>query len=92
MPAEREYQLAATLAAGDPTPLSNLSSVKFELGQYGAAIPFINKALQLAERAPHDEAAERRAKALYARLAKCCMHEFDLTGPKMPPSTSPTKS
>ena len=67
--------MAASLAPEDPTPLSNLSSVKFELGQYPAAIEFISKSLELAKGVPVDAAAERRNKALYARLVKCYMHE-----------------
>ncbi|KAK4444817.1 hypothetical protein QBC34DRAFT_442177 [Podospora aff. communis PSN243] len=45
--AGREYEKAAALAPNDPTPLSNLSSVKFELGEYSSAAEYILKSLQL---------------------------------------------
>ena len=74
--AETAYKLAATLAPEDPTPHSNLSSVKFELGQYSAAIDFINKTLKLANDVPAvDEAAQRKRTALYTRLAKSYVYE-----------------
>ncbi|KAK3341938.1 hypothetical protein B0T25DRAFT_559628 [Lasiosphaeria hispida] len=73
--AEVEYRKAATLAPNDPSPLSNLSSVKFELGQYAAAIAYIQRSLKLAGDVQADEAAVRKKKTLYERLAKCYMHE-----------------
>ncbi|KAB5529051.1 tetratricopeptide [Coniochaeta sp. 2T2.1] len=74
--AETAYKLAASFAPEDPTPLSNLSSVKFELGQYSAAIDFIIKSLELAKKVPgDDDAAERKRKALHTRLAKCYVHD-----------------
>lgn len=74
-PAEVEYKNAAKLAPNDPTPLSNLSSVKFELGQYRAASEYIAKSLKLATVVETDEVAVRKRRMLYERLAKCYMHE-----------------
>ncbi|KAK3358423.1 hypothetical protein B0T24DRAFT_129299 [Lasiosphaeria ovina] len=75
--AEIEYKKAALLAPDDPSPLSNLSSVKFELGQYAAASEYILKALRLAgdAEADSDEVALRKKRTLRERLAKCYMHE-----------------
>ncbi|KAK4185855.1 tetratricopeptide [Podospora australis] len=73
--AETSYKLAAKLAPNDPSPLSNLSSVKFEQGQYSAAAAYIHEALELSEAFPLDEAAKRKRELLYLRLAKCHAHE-----------------
>jgi tetratricopeptide (TPR) repeat protein len=73
--AEVAYKASASLAPDDPAPLSNLSSVKFELGQYSEAVAFIQRSLELLEQEPNDEAATRKSKALYDRLAKCYMHD-----------------
>ena len=66
------------MTPNDPTPLSNLSSVKFELGQYAAAILYILKSLSLtaANDVEADEAVVRKKKALHERLAKCHIHEL----------------
>ncbi|KAK3989044.1 tetratricopeptide [Cladorrhinum sp. PSN332] len=73
--AETSYKLAAKLAPNDATPLSNLSSVKFEQGQYSAAAAYIHKALELSKDLPLDKAAERKREVLHLRLAKCYLHE-----------------
>ncbi|KAK4197909.1 tetratricopeptide [Triangularia verruculosa] len=73
--AETSYQRAAKLAPNDPAPLSNLSSVKFEQGQYAAAVEYIHKAIELSKALPSDEAAEKKHQALHLRLAKCYVHE-----------------
>lgn len=70
--AGREYQKAAALAPDDPTPLSNLSSVKFELGEYSAATEYILKCLQLTE--DNSDAAAKKKRTLHERLAKCYIH------------------
>ncbi|KAH8904162.1 hypothetical protein BR93DRAFT_971230 [Coniochaeta sp. PMI_546] len=53
--------------------------VKFEQGNYSESIRYIEDALNLAKHRTIDEAANRREKALYARLVKCYMHvgQFD---------------
>ena len=71
--AGHEYEKAAALAPDDPTPLSNLSSVKFELGEYSSAAEYILKALQLTQ--DDSDAAVRKKRTLHERLAKCYIHE-----------------
>ncbi|KAK1759904.1 hypothetical protein QBC47DRAFT_420741 [Echria macrotheca] len=66
-----EYEKAAALAPNDPTPLSNLSSVKFELGEYFNSAKYINKAFQLHDTQDKTEASERKEMMLVERLAKC---------------------
>ena len=70
--AGREYEKAAALAPNDPSPLSNLSSVKFELGEYASAAEYILKALQVTQEDDSETAAKKRT--LHERLAKCYMH------------------
>ncbi|KAB5527966.1 hypothetical protein GE09DRAFT_1228871 [Coniochaeta sp. 2T2.1] len=72
--AEVSYKAAASLAPGDPTPLANLSCVKYELGQYSEAVDFIQQSLKLMESGPADEESARKSKALYDRLAKSFIH------------------
>lgn len=67
--------MAARLAPHDPSPLSNLSSVKFELGQYSAASQYILKSLELTERLEPEEDRIRKKKTLYERLVKCYVHD-----------------
>lgn len=74
--AEAEYKKAAELAPHDPTPLSNLSSVKFEQARYAAAVEYILKALKLVNDDNSSEAVIRKRKTLYERLSKCYMHEL----------------
>ncbi|KAK0732026.1 hypothetical protein B0H67DRAFT_631840 [Lasiosphaeris hirsuta] len=66
--AEVEYKRAAVLAPDDPSPLSNLSSVKLELGQYAVAILYIQKYLKLAGDVGADEAAVRKKNVLNEHL------------------------
>jgi len=73
--AEIAYKEAASLAPGDPLPLSNMSSVKFELGQFSAAIGFINESLALTPEGTDDVTTKRRRETLYSRLIKCYLHE-----------------
>ncbi|KAK1752247.1 tetratricopeptide [Echria macrotheca] len=74
--AEAEYKKAAKLDPQDPAPLSNLSSVKFELGHYAAAAAYILKALDLTgPAADGDQQTGRKRNTLYERLAKCYMHD-----------------
>ncbi|GAB1317037.1 Tetratricopeptide [Madurella fahalii] len=70
--AGREYEKAAALAPNDPTPLSNLSSVKFELGEYSSAVEYILKSLQLTQ--DNSDAVARKKRTLHERLAKCYIH------------------
>ncbi|EAQ82947.1 hypothetical protein CHGG_10765 [Chaetomium globosum CBS 148.51] len=70
--AGREYEKAAALAPNDPSPFSNLSSVKFELGDYSSAIEYILKSLQLTQ--DDSDAAVKKKKTLHERLAKCYIH------------------
>ena len=73
MVAGHEYEKAAALAPDDPTPLSNLSSVKFELGDYSSAAEYILKALELTR--DDTDAAAKKKRTLHERLAKCYVHE-----------------
>ncbi|KAI9149886.1 hypothetical protein HJFPF1_09632 [Paramyrothecium foliicola] len=57
--------------ATDPLPLSNLSAVYYEQGQYSLAIECIHKALDAAPTFGHDE---RKLQNLYGRLARCHLH------------------
>jgi tetratricopeptide (TPR) repeat protein len=74
-PAEAAFEQAASLAPDDPAPLSNLSSVQFELGNYDEAARLIQRSLALTKDVPGDEAADRKKQMLYARLGKCYMHD-----------------
>jgi tetratricopeptide (TPR) repeat protein len=73
--AEIEYKKAAVLAPGEAAPVSNLSSVKFEQGQYGMAIEYLLNALNLIKNGGTDDVAARKKQTLYERLLKCYMHE-----------------
>ncbi|KAH8897458.1 tetratricopeptide [Thozetella sp. PMI_491] len=73
--AEKAYQQAVSLAPDDPSPLSNLSAVAFEKGQYPSAIIYAQKALVLSGSEPEDGGKKQR---LYGRLAKCHLHALDL--------------
>ncbi|KAK4448655.1 tetratricopeptide [Podospora aff. communis PSN243] len=76
--AEAEYKKTAVLAPADPSPLSNLSSLKFEQGQYSIASLYILKSLKLADENDanqDDEAAVKKRKTLQERLVKCYMHQ-----------------
>lgn len=69
--AAEAYNKAAALAPSDPLPLSNLSAVKFEMGDYSGAVETANKALGLTE----DVAMKDK---LSARLAKCHAYLQDI--------------
>src|SRR5690242_638592 len=60
--AEAEYIRATNLAPQDPEPLSSLSSVKFELGQYSGAVEYILKCLELADKTGDRDAPEAAKK------------------------------
>ncbi|KAK5656582.1 hypothetical protein OQA88_4561 [Cercophora sp. LCS_1] len=74
--AEAGCKIAAELALDDPSPLSNLSSVKFELGQYNNAIEYILKSLELTDRLDPEEDRIRKNETLNERLIKRYMHEM----------------
>lgn len=60
-------------------PLSNLSSVNFELGNYAEAAKYARASLELTEKASSDdEAATRKKKTLLTRLAKSQLHDCQL--------------
>lgn len=67
-PAQLCYVKAASLAPTDPSPVSNLSAVLFELGRYQEAAEVARTALSLTE-----ESSPGREK-LYLRSAKCFLH------------------
>jgi tetratricopeptide (TPR) repeat protein len=74
-PAEAAYKEAASLAPKDPAPLSNLSSVYFELGKYAEAAKYARDSLELTEESGlGGEAAGRKTKTLLTRLAKSYLH------------------
>ncbi|KAI1820128.1 hypothetical protein F4861DRAFT_88847 [Xylaria intraflava] len=64
--AESAYIEASRLTPGDPRPLSNISAVKFETGNYIGAALFCESALSLLEKTP-DSTLEHK---LLLRLAK----------------------
>lgn len=76
-PAERAYTEAAELAPEDPAPLSNLSALYFEKGQYEDAVGNLRNALALSKDAPP---AGPQIQKLLTRLAKACVLLRDLDG------------
>jgi hypothetical protein len=64
------------LAPEDPSPLSNLSAVLFEKGDYEASLAFIDKTLSLSASEPDDSPKKRR---LLSRAVKCHLHTVNLT-------------
>ncbi|KAK9415882.1 putative DUF4470 domain-containing protein [Seiridium unicorne] len=68
--AETAYTEAARLAPKDPRPLSNLSAVKFEMGNYFGAAIFSEKALKLLQN-DSDPALEQKIRV---RLAKSYLY------------------
>ncbi|KAH6623940.1 hypothetical protein F5144DRAFT_623763 [Chaetomium tenue] len=64
-----EYEKAAALVPNDPSPLSNLSSVKFELGDYSSAIEYILKSLHISEKTGDGAAADHVLGSLEALTA-----------------------
>ncbi|KFA81574.1 hypothetical protein S40288_11307 [Stachybotrys chartarum IBT 40288] len=71
--AEKAYKEAASLAPEDPLPLSNLSAVFFERGQYGEAATLVQRAVALSPA----EGDEEKKQKMYARMAKCHLHTFN---------------
>ncbi|KAI2783149.1 hypothetical protein F4815DRAFT_381571 [Daldinia loculata] len=69
--ASKEYQKAATLAPSDPSPLSNLSAVSFEIGRYAECVDFAAKALGLLKAGPGHDTLEQK---LLVRQAKAYLH------------------
>ncbi|KAJ3495502.1 hypothetical protein NLG97_g3351 [Lecanicillium saksenae] len=67
--------LFAALAPEDPRPFSNLSAVRFELGDYKTASLYANKAIALTG-VGHDAPANQDK--LYGRLAKCHLYLLDV--------------
>jgi len=67
--AEIEYNVAQSLTPEDPAPISNLSAVKFEMGQYEEAAALAVKALSLSK----DSAPDRKDRLL-SRLSKSYLH------------------
>lgn len=74
IPAEKAYKEAAGLAPEDPAPWSNISAIKFEQGDYSAALASIDKAVALTKE-PDDSAKKQK---LYTRMAKCHLHNLAL--------------
>ncbi|KAH8894481.1 hypothetical protein GQ53DRAFT_839555 [Thozetella sp. PMI_491] len=72
--AEKAYKTAASLAPHDPAPISNLSAVRYEMGDYKGAIAHIREAISLT--APEDKESTKADK-LYGRLAKCFLYLLD---------------
>ncbi|KAM3430865.1 hypothetical protein MY4824_007438 [Beauveria thailandica] len=77
--AEKAYQLAASLAPQDAAPVSNLSAVKYETGDYDSCITYIKQALALSAAGTNDAG---RNDTLNARLAKCLLHLRDFSSAK----------
>lgn len=74
--AEEAYKKAALLAPQDASPISNLSAVKYEMGDYRAAITYIQKATSLAFSGTDTDDAKKDK--LYSRMAKCYLHLLDV--------------
>ncbi|GAB0146017.1 hypothetical protein EsHS_00006429 [Epichloe bromicola] len=74
--AEEAYKKAALLAPQDASPISNLSAVKYEMGDYRAAIAYIQKAISLAVSGTDNDEAKKDK--LYSRMAKFYLHLLDL--------------
>ncbi|KUI63016.1 TPR repeat-containing protein associated with Hsp90 [Cytospora mali] len=70
----KAYKEAASLAPEDPAPLSNMSAVRFEMGQYTTAVEHAEQALQLLESEP-DNAPKKQK--LHARIAKSILYSLD---------------
>ncbi|KAH8594225.1 hypothetical protein B0O99DRAFT_181427 [Bisporella sp. PMI_857] len=76
--AEPAYTEAARLAPRDPRPLSNVSAVKFEMGNYIGAAIFAEKALKLLEHNPDPVLKQK----ICVRLAKSYLHVKQYTQAK----------
>ncbi|KAG8417357.1 hypothetical protein J3458_004867 [Metarhizium acridum] len=73
--AEKAYKTAASLAPDDPSPVSNLSAVRYEMGDYRGAIAHIREAISLND--PETDNSAKNDK-LYSRLVKCFLYVLDL--------------
>lgn len=73
--AEKAYKEAAKLAPDDPSPLSNISAVLFEKGDYAGSLAFLKKAITLSASEPQDSPKKRR---LLSRAVKCHIHTLNL--------------
>ncbi|KAH6685757.1 hypothetical protein F5X68DRAFT_240974 [Plectosphaerella plurivora] len=73
--AEKAYTEAARLASEDPAPWSNMSAIKFELGDWSVALANLDKALALSSDEPDDGPKKQK---LYTRMAKCHFHALSL--------------
>ncbi|KJZ70538.1 hypothetical protein HIM_10082 [Hirsutella minnesotensis 3608] len=73
--AEQAYKTAASLAPHDSSPISNLSAVRYEMGDYRGAIAHIRNAISL-NVSENDDSAKKDK--LYGRLVKCFLHLLDL--------------
>lgn len=72
--AEKAYTKAAALAPHDSSPVSNLSAVRYEMGDYKGAIAHIKEAISLSVHGADDISKKDR---LYSRLAKCFLYLLD---------------
>lgn len=68
------YKEAAFLAPEDYAPLSNMSAVHFEMGQYNQAVEYAEEALQLLRSEPDDGPKKQK---LHARIAKSLLYSMD---------------
>ncbi|EFY95072.2 tetratricopeptide [Metarhizium robertsii ARSEF 23] len=73
--AEKAYKTAASLAPHDPSPVSNLSAVRYEMGDYKGAIAHIRDAISLT--VPETDNSAKNDK-LYSRLVKCFLYLHDV--------------
>lgn len=62
------------MAPADATPLSNLSAVKFEKGEYADAAKFATKALSMYS----DAEVATKGEKIHVRLAKSHLHDLKL--------------
>ncbi|KAJ3534692.1 hypothetical protein NM208_g7439 [Fusarium decemcellulare] len=74
--AEEAYKTAASLAPHDSSPVSNLSAVRYEMGDYRGAITYIRDALSLNVAEADDNVKKDK---LYGRLAKCFLFLLDFS-------------
>ncbi|KAK8920159.1 hypothetical protein VCV18_007459 [Metarhizium anisopliae] len=79
--AEKAYKTAASLAPHDPSPVSNLSAVRYEMGDYKGAIAYIRDAISLT--VPETDHSAKNDK-LYSRLVKCFLYLHDVDSAEMP--------
>ena len=74
--AQRAYKKAAFLAPSDLSPVSNLSAVLCEMGDYQGAITYIREAMSLKPSDTNDDAQNDK---LSARLAKCFLYLLEFS-------------